>query len=226
MAADIPFEAWIRAVFDHPVNSDKPWYYELDAEVELVSPAAFIDYGARLFRESAVLLGSYSDGQVNQGLKALIYDSLYNRIYALRDDSIRLELRLAFLSAIFNLNEQCFERRCTPHLSHLDRDFTPPTVSELNEICYMWWDIFIIRPDANDAAMRPLADVCVSVMEQCLGLCNPAVIEGALHGLGHFAIGYPDRVAAAIDRLLQEIDPTIVPELRTYAVAAHDGQVL
>lgn len=64
--------------------------------------------------------------------------------------------------------------------------------------------------------------VCLEVMEATLTIGHIACQEGALHGLGHWAECYPDRVGRIIDQYL--MNPA--PELRDYAIAARSGGVL
>jgi hypothetical protein len=212
----VSFEDWIKLIFDHPVDSNREWYWEIDANVAPVDAPTFIKYTAQLFLASGELLKTYSDAQVNQGLNVLISNGVSDNIFALQNKSIPLEQRTAFLNAIFDLNEQCFQARCTPHLSHLDRTETPPHVSCLNMICYMWWDVFVTPGGA-------LNDACISVMEKCLRLTNPAVLEGALHGLGHWSLDYPERCEAIIDEFLKSRANDFSRELRAYASAARTG---
>ena len=65
----------------------------------------------------------------------------------------------------------------------------------------------------------------LDVMTQTLNLDSDACREGALHGLGHWAMYYPKRVAAIIDEFLKK-NPDLRPELRNYALGARTGCVL
>jgi hypothetical protein len=206
-------------MFNHPTDADAQWAFQLDANVEPVPRPIFIQYGARLFRESPKWLNRYSDAQVRQGLNVMTNNSFSNNVFALQDASIRVDQRLAFIDAIFDLNRDYFEPRCTPHLSHLDYKFTPPEVSPLNMICYMWWDTFV--PPGKE-----LNDACVSVMENCLHLSNIAILEGALHGLGHWLLDYPKRCESIIQNFLQRRGAKISLDLRKYAMAAQSGCIL
>ena len=49
--------------------------------------------------------------------------------------------------------------------------------------------------------------------------------EGALHGLGHWHLSYPERTATIIDQWLAG-QPRISPELRPYATSGRAGCVL
>jgi hypothetical protein len=217
MPTEIPFDHWLKLIFDHEIDERQAeWYFQPDAETEPVDPATYVKYTTTLFRNSAELLRPYSDIQKYQGLNVLISNCASNNILALLDNAIPLEDRLAFINAIFDLNQQTFETRCTPHLSHLDRHSTPPEVSPLNMICYMWWDTFVSPGGA-------LNEACLWVMEKALHLANPAVLEGALHGIGHWRSEYPRRCETMIAEFLDRRGRELSPELRVYAQAAQTG---
>src|SRR5688572_15809699 len=158
----IDFEGWVKYLFDRPVT-DPAWYWDDEGGISL-PPEKFIAYGTRLFSEAGDLLAAYSDGQVNDGLHRVISNSVSDEIFALKDSGIPLRERVDFLRGIFSLNRQCFNARCTPHLSHLDREATPAHVSPLNGICYMWWDIFILYGNREDVNLDPLNRACIDVM--------------------------------------------------------------
>jgi hypothetical protein len=218
-----PFDAWIDLIFNHPVT-EEAWYWD-DSKDPTIPSEPFIDYATKLFRNSGALLARFSDGQVRYGLEFLISNSASNQIFALTDQIVPLVKRIEFLDAIFDLNRDCFEPRCTSHLPHLDYSETPTHVSPLNTICYMWWDIFIIWPNPKDPAMTPLADASLRVMEKCLSLSNIAVLEGALHGLGHFKFGYEKEVQDIINHFLKT-HPELPIALRDYANDAATGCIL
>lgn len=219
----IDFDEWVKYLFDRPVT-DPAWYWNDDPLTEL--PAAkYIEFGTRLFSNAGTLLRPYSDGQVYHGLYRIISNSVSNDIFALKDADVPLQRRLDFLKAILALNRDCFDVRCTQHLSHLDQ-VTPAEVSPLNASCYMWWDIFIIYGDRDDVSLDPLNRACIDVMAASLPLSNIAVKEGALHGLGHFSLYYPDECRRIIGSFLSTSKSDIPPALVTYALYATEGDVL
>lgn len=64
--------------------------------------------------------------------------------------------------------------------------------------------------------LRSVDDVMLYLMERTLRLESEPCREGALHGLGHWRLSYPDRIKAIIDRWLAE-RPAMSSELYTYA---------
>lgn len=214
------FAEWVHYIFDYRVSAQA--YYR-DEEVLELPPAQFISFGARLFRESPQFLGRFSDAQVDAGLWLILGSDVS---LPLKDETISLEDRIAFLDSLFDLIQDTFEVRCTPHLSHLDRwgTRTPSHVSPLNSICYMLWDIFMYG-DRDDPIFEPLKRASFRVMTRSLALKNISVLEGALHGLGHYSLCYPDDAEIAIDQFLN-VNPGIPLELVAYAKNARDGKAL
>jgi hypothetical protein len=217
------FPDWIDLVFNHP-EGNEAWYWNTSIDPSIPSKP-FIDYTTRLFQNTAELLARFSDRQVCYGLKFLTNNIVSDQIFGLKDSSVPLQLRLQMLNGIFDLNRDCFNRRCTPHLSHLHRSESASHVSALNELCFIWWDTFIVWPDEDEASMLPLADACLRVMVKCLSLSNVAVLEGALHGLGHFHMGYEKEVPEIIRNFLKS-RPDLPEALRAYANHAATGDIL
>ena len=116
--------------------------------------------------------------------------------------------------------EQLFAQRCSNHLSHLDE----PGADPLNEVCYMWWDLFPTwgEPEMPDCTERDRE--VLQVMVGALSLESVACQESVLHGLGHWYTNYPEFVERAIRQYLQVNGP-LRPELRKYAHGACQGNV-
>lgn len=76
-----------------------------------------------------------------------------------------------------------------------------------------------------EARLRSVDDVILHVMERTLRLESEPCREGALHGLGHWCLEYPERTREVIDRWLAE-RPAISPEIFAYAHLARAGRVL
>ena len=89
-----------------------------------------------------------------------------------------------------------------------------------NYACYRWWDVFPGWPDPND----PASDECLAVMQRCLTLSHNGCLEGALHGLGHWHVYFPDRVDSIIETFLKARS-ALRAELVRYARRAKCGGV-
>jgi hypothetical protein len=219
---NLTFEAWVQHVFDHPVEVLKnAWYWDMDRDWWEENTAGMVDYLTRAFENSAVVLGPYTDAQLNQGLWFLASNACSSHMFALMDESIPWQRRERCIQSFHLLYEGCFARRCSPHLSHVDE----PGANPLNMVCYMWWDINPIYAKPDDPAQRRLADTVLQVMESTLYLDSIACRESALHGLGHWQHAYPERVGEIIDKFSMT-RPTLPEKLQAYMKAAYTGYVL
>jgi hypothetical protein len=216
---DIPFQDWVRHVFEHPVTNPQ-WHFDLDADCWNGSPSTTADYLARCFEAADALLSPFSDAQVNQGLWYLANGSSSDHMFALVDEGAPWPLRRRAIQAMYDLFDQCLARRCSPHLMHLDETESSP----VNMICYMWWDLLPIGSRPDEPSLADVDAECLSVMERILGLDSDACRESALHGLGHWATDYPERVGEIIDRWMRNTTH-LRPELQDYALAARHGSV-
>ena len=76
-----------------------------------------------------------------------------------------------------------------------------------------------------DAETKGYYAAIAEVMQQCLGLSNPACIESGLHGLGHLATFLPDIAVPIVDEYLKnrKKQPKALVE---YAKMARTGMIL
>jgi hypothetical protein len=215
---NLTFEEWVRHMFDRPVT-DPAWHWDTDADFAELEPERVTTYAEKLFNCADELLAPYTDTQANQGLWFLIGDAT-SPLYALTDTAVPLDERVRCIHAISALFEHCFLPRCTPHLSHLNE----PGAGALNPVCYMWWDIFPLCGQPQDAARREIDSACLSVMETTLQLPSLACQESALHGLGHWGIYYSTHCQGVISSFMQRHD-NLRAELRNYAARAREADV-
>ena len=214
--SDLSFDEWVAYVFDNP--PDYRWF-DLLADWGNCPPAVLVTYLTRLFEQAGDLLAPFSNAQLNQSLWFLI-GSGADAMQVLFDEDVPWPARERCLRAVFTLFRDCFAERCGAYLSHLDKSSDNP----LNSICYMWWDLFPTWGRPDDPRHAQL-DACVlEVLEQILALPSVACRESALHGLGHWAFRYPDRVASIIDEYLAS-QPRLRPQLNQYAAGARCGCV-
>jgi hypothetical protein len=89
----------------------------------------------------------------------------------------------------------------------------------------MWWDLLPIVGEPDNPARKALDETVLSVMARILTLDNIACQEGALHGLGHWQMFYPEQVQAIIGDFLGT-HIALRPELKAYARRAREGCVL
>ena len=195
---NITFEQWLAFVFDHsvPTGQENAWYWDLNADEWVEEPADVIRFLTQSFENAAEVFQPYSDAQLNQGLWYIASNSCSNHMFALLDESIPWTGRQRCIASIHQLYEQCFAKRCSPHLSHLDEAGANP----LNGVCYMWWDIIPIYGNPKDPAQQELDQAILQVMESTLQLDSIACRESALHGLGHWQRAYPEHVGEIINK--------------------------
>lgn len=213
------FEQWIDGIFDHPVSIPEWFFADLDADTCVEDDETNVDYLARLFIDGDRLLQRFDDAQVNQGLNMIANVSCSDHAFSITHPGASWPARQRAIRAIYDVYSKCFARRCTQALSHLNEPASP-----LNYICFMWWDVFPARFDPEDPSREGEADEYIGVMQRCLSIAHHACLEGALHGLGHSQMYYPEKVEPIIDRFLQE-RTDLRPELVKYALRARDGAV-
>jgi hypothetical protein len=219
---NLKFEQWLAYVFDHPVEENRnAWYWDMDADAWNEVPADVIRFLTRAFENAAEVFQPYSDAQLNQGLWFIASNACSNHMFALMDKSVSWSARQRCISSIHQLYEQCFAKRCTPHLSHLDE----PGASPLNLVCYMWWDIVPLMGHAEDSTGAEFDRSILHVMESTLELDSIACQESALHGLGHWQHQYPEHVGEIINKFSMS-HPNLRKELETYMRNAFTGHVL
>ena len=216
---DLSFEKWLEHCFAHEA-SNRYWYYQEDSELWSGSSHLTVQYLTRLFCEPCQVLDKYQDEQVDQGFWYILRP-LYGQPYALLDQSVPLDDRLECIRSTAALYSDYFAERCSPHLSH--RIPSPADISELNGMCYLFWDRMwdVFREDSS--RNTELNRAALAVLDQTLYLPSIACQEGAIHGLGHWAQGYPTEVRESINRFLALCD--IEPDLRAYAEQASEGRV-
>ncbi len=218
--ADLEFDSWVIHIFDHDAP-EIATYDEIMDDIEWEAPATLkIDYMARVFGMPRPVLDSYSDLQICHGLEYLISNAFSDYPLGLLDTIVPIDLRARCIRNMFTIYEQVFALRCSPELNCSGRR----PVNPLNDVCYMWWDILPFSEKSFPVNERILEETALVVMESTLDLESLPCHEGALHGLGHWQSGYPDRVKQVIGDYLQR-NPSLPPELRDYAQDAQRGYV-
>jgi hypothetical protein len=219
---NLTFEKWLTHVFDHPVpvSNENAWYWDIDRDWWEEDSPETVDFLTRAFEDAAVVLQPYSNAQLNQGLWFLASNACSSHMFTLMNESIPWAARRRCIESFHQLFEQCFTRRCSPHLSHIDE----PGANPLNSVCYMWWDIIPLYGQPDHPAHRELDEAVLQVIDSTLQLDSIACRESALHGLGHWQSRYPARVGEIIDRFSMR-QPDLPEKLRAYMLNAYVGYV-
>jgi hypothetical protein len=213
------YQEWIRYVFDHPVK-DPQWYFDVDAPGFEATEEDYAELIRETFSRSGDDLALFSDAQVNRGIWFLASQTGSDFISSLRDGGAPTAKKIAGIRSIYILYRDCFAKRCSESLGHIDE----PGASELNPICYMFWDVCPLSYLEDASERSELEEAVFWVLENTIKLHHRACIEGGLHGLGEVACQYEARVKDVIDRFLVEAE--IDPVLRGYAERAREGNVL
>jgi len=229
---EISFEQWVDHVFDH---DDRDWHWKTDRlwwDDEKNSALA-LEFMTRLFSSPTFLKERFSSNQIGAGLWFIVNNSCSNHAFAMLDDDLPLDQRLDCINAISTLFESLLAEICLSRHSH-GRRGTPPDDTAAQSLCYMFWDVIPLyarsrssfakeEVSANLEDHERMEAACLDAMERTLKVENTACQEAALHGLGHWANAYPEKVRPIIDAYLRTEPPA---ELVSYARAARSGAVL
>lgn len=204
------YEAWLRYVFDRPTTTPS-WRWNSDLEDYEATPEEFVGLVGHTFMRSGTDLISFSNTQLSEGLWYIFDPSFAHIGRVLQEETSPLDMRLWAAAQIKHLYRDCFARRCSRTLSHLDE----PGGDALNLVCYMLWDV---------SPLISWHDVIRDVLRDALYIPHDACIESALHGLGHCT-----RDRETIQTIIAQfllLTPDLSQKLRRYANAAAGGCVL
>lgn len=205
------FEDWVRAWFDHPDDwhhwgrgSDKHLPQNLRVE-------QYTEHLTRLFETSGETLAPYSDEQIARPFRRNLAGSLDPDR---SEKAVSLAKRRRRTISTYNFYEQVFAPRCAELLGSLSEK-----ASELNGVCYMWWDI---NDSPGYGLNKTQLKVTLEVLERILYLPNAACQESALHALNHCQIYHPVPAQKLIDAFLAS-GAARRPELVRYALICREG---
>lgn len=207
---------WRDDVFGQPAGSD-PVMLDLLPETYAVTPNENFDHVDRALSDPEIHT-LFSSEQIGIGLR-LIYSIACSNIcfcYTRADGEARR--RVLGIQRLEGLYKNYFERYCLAPVQDIGNDHIDSGISYL---CYMLWDIFILRPDNASPAMVSAA---LDVMSSAMQLENDNCIVSAIHGLGHWVTDVPH----ASEILWQWIHaPTTKnPIVLAYAEQAKTGYIL
>jgi hypothetical protein len=210
---------WLRYVFDRNPEGEG-WYFDIEIEPFHADEIEL----ARLIELTCLYSGAdllaFSDMQVNRGLDFIFNPSCSDTVFALGRSNVPIDLRIRAIRSIQHLYSDCFAKRCTEVFSN--KNELP--ISDLNEACYMLWDVAPIGRWTDEQDNPACLDASIEVLKTALTLCNTACIESALHGLGHLYHYAPERVESIVDNWLKT-QPRVPDQLTRYAAEARVGYV-
>lgn len=196
------FEEWLDAALDRR---------DLDPEPSAENLA---DDFIRFHENAALLTQDIDDESLGEILRHLHGSgSCYLSIVARLEPSVRMD---RFFESVRVFYRSVFEARCSRELSHLKRAGEPSS-GALNGACYMMWDATCGLDCFFTMADGAHAEACASLLEDLAGSEHPAVVESAIHGLGHMIEwdGLYERGAAILRKVRQRND--LLPDLLRYA---------
>ena len=213
------YNEWINFVFDHPVE-DPAWHWDIDCPMFEGSESDYLELIRLTFMHAGKDLVHFSNAQVNQGICFLASTSCSDYMFSLKDSNIDVGLRVEAIESIYLLYKDCFQKRCSESLSHLDHKSS----SDLNPICYMFWDVNPLGCLKGVDGEEHLKNTVFTVLKKTLMLPHLACKESAIHGYGEFHCFYSETVEEAMDEFLKTNISNA--ELKTYAIAARAGNIL
>ena len=218
---DAQLEAWVAYLFDHP-EADRDWHFEDDAPCMDLGGEREAELIAAMFETSGDCLARFSDRQIDNGLWYLLQPHTSGHMECLVDGDVPLNKRERVLRSFVPFFEDIVAPRCKGLLESAGET----RAGTLDCGAYMWWDLLELWPASPaDPDRRRLESVALKVMEDILAMPHDSCRESALHGLGHWFEGYPQRVSQVIDAFLER-EHGLRPELIEYARTARTGQVL
>jgi hypothetical protein len=236
------YQRQLDYIFNRP--TDEPaWYWRTDSWEEGVfndnTNDAFI-FLETLFLSAGQDLKPYSDDQIGLGLNFIFNNSCSNMTHDFKAADVPFDRKIKALNNLFALFRDVLNPRCPEVLSA----FSQATLSKLNFICYMFWDVsplssayglsFTEAKSKTKAEEKPYKlsklenynyyAAIANVMERCLYLSSPACVESGLHGLGHMVYDYPKIAVPIIDNFLKK-SKSKNGDLINYAKMARTGVI-
>ena len=211
------YQEWLDHVFNHEVKNPQ-WHFDSDAPVFEAPDSEIAELLMQTFLNAGNDLAEYSDAQVDQGIWYLADPSCSSFMFAIKSSEVPLPKRLKAIESIFNLNLECYAKRCTEALGHLSE-----TGSSLNSSCYMFWDVCPITSLDDVPEAKEMQDAILNVLEKTLTIEHRACRESALHGLSEMTLWRPESVQEIIDHFLSKTK--LDKQLLTYALNVRDWYV-
>jgi len=210
------FQAFIDFLFERP-DGEQEWYFADGFVAPELNPQTAVIYTTRLFDN----VGLYA-GKVTERTFCLAMDYLINRAASdhcdyFFDESVPESDKTALFSSMYNVFSAVFALKCSTTLAHIART---PQIS-YNGICYMWWDVLPRHGIPPGREFRAIDEAILGTLVRILELQSLACQESALHGLGHWHVGYPEFV----ERVIDGFEPRVSAELKKYAANARIGHV-
>lgn len=208
----------LKFIFDRP-DDGVEWYFQDDYEDLDLGNSKIVSFCGWLFSEIKGIHESFSEKQLSMGFNYLINSSCSSTCYSFLDQSVPLEDRLLAIHGMLNVFRDVFACRCKPTVMHATQATSGRT--NLNYICYMWWDIFPRHGVPYSSHLAPIDDAIISVLRQTLEIDHLACKEAGLHGLGHWYSARPDEIEAIVQQAISALPESLV----SYGLDAAKGKI-
>jgi hypothetical protein len=222
---DMTYKEWTDFIFDHPAEADGWWWKEPEddrMDFEDLFPQLALEYMTRLFEHPASLIDRFSHVQIDRGLAFLVSNSCSNYMFVITDADLPLADRVRCIAAMFPLYRDLMAPIYGNVLSAGSSTSDPlrPTFA-----CYMWWDVIPLHGGMERPDIDEITEAVMEVFKQTLTLDAEAVLESALHGLGHWHLYVPSKTEPIVENFLIR-RTEVSARLKGYAQAAARGDVL
>lgn len=206
------FEKWFDQILacslEEKSYSDMRWDLNDQKQCEFIF---------KFFSDVENYLKEFSNEDAAKILEFLINPSLSDICYVFLNSNVQLETKRLTIGSIFSVFKDIFNNRCEKKESRN----LPVIISPLNNLCYMWWDIFPRHGVPKSPQYTEVDKIILSLLSKLLELNNIACKESALHGLGHWYSGYPEKIIS----IIESSNDCISENLRTYASQASKGNI-
>lgn len=219
---DIPYERWVKHIFDHSVSTTGGHWYDREFDPSSTyeewagTTERAVEYMSRLFRNATPSAGQYTRGQIDQGIQHPLLDYIQEYLVAAEAFGIPAApwpMREETIDAMFNFYRDFLALVYGDDLGHTDAHSRP--IAGL----YMWWD----RVTPGGADERRMRGAILRMFERVLNEVKAeACLESVLHGLSHWYIYFPEEVPRIVDQFLAN-NNKVSDSLREYAKLARWG---
>ncbi len=223
-------ESYFEMIFGNNGSLGPNQYFDIEqnsensvAEIELNSdPNLTLEILHIAFTDFNSCLSQYNCYQLANGLYYIFNPSFSDLGFIFQNTQLDLKKRVKTIEALSGFILHVFEKNAEPILGHISQKTKDKANSELNEICYMFWDVACIPYNCQ----VEIQQACLGVMGQCALSNNIAVVEGALHGLGHAQLYLDGPKLQSYIQNAHIQDGPLSDTLKTYALNAQRGYIL
>ena len=215
--SQVKYEDFEEYLFGRHTEDQAKWFDRDDFVEKVFDNTEVVLFASDIYNNISKISLNYSGLQICHGLEYLINSASGFVCYAFLDKSVDENLRLISIKNMRNVFDAIFSEKCNTALGHLSNT----QLSCYNYLCYMWWDIFPRHGVPKDNHFFKTDNVIIELLEYILSLENIACKESALHGLGHWHVGYPD----IVKNIIQKAQPALPEVLKNYAEQAMSGSV-